>query len=129
MLLLLPPLSFPFHLAHVYFVRQTLSPNVLSLFTSFSVLYQVQQLLGHLLESKLQYYVPEKFYDSKTGVINFEALSKSYSELEKKSSAAPAPKADEPPAPKAAETPKPVEIAAVPGVPNESVCESHKTSF
>lgn len=27
-----------------------------------SLLYQVQQVLGHLLESKLQYYVPERFW-------------------------------------------------------------------
>jgi len=26
------------------------------------VLYQVQQVLGHLLESKLQYYIPERFW-------------------------------------------------------------------
>ena len=27
-----------------------------------SLLYQVQQVLGHLLESKLQYYIPERFW-------------------------------------------------------------------
>ena len=27
-----------------------------------SILYQIQQVLGHLLESKLQYYVPEGFW-------------------------------------------------------------------
>ena len=27
-----------------------------------SVLYQAQQVFGHLLESKLQYYVPERFW-------------------------------------------------------------------
>jgi len=27
-----------------------------------SLLYQVQQVLGHLVESKLQYYIPERFW-------------------------------------------------------------------
>ena len=29
---------------------------------TFSVFYQIQSVFGHLLDSKLQYYVPEKFW-------------------------------------------------------------------
>jgi len=36
-------------------------------------------------------WVAEKFYDSKTGVINFEAIARSHAELERKQSAAPSP--------------------------------------
>ena len=39
-----------------------------------TVLFQLQTVLGHLLESKLQYYVPEKFW--KVGRISFSRCHK-----------------------------------------------------
>lgn len=70
-------------------------------------------------------YVPEKFYDAKTGVINFEAMSKSYTELEKKSSAAPkpdeTPTPDKPNEPVKEEVKEPLVLPAVPGVTPEAM--------
>lgn len=61
--------------------------------------------VGHVTVMERPTWVPEKFHDPKTGVINFEALAKSYGELERSKSAAPEPKS-ETPAPKT-ETPAP----------------------
>ena len=72
-------------------------------------------------------YVPEKFYNSKTGEVNLQDVLKSYSELEKSKSTAPAPEVI-PPAPQANEPAEvapaaaaPVELPAVPGVDNDSM--------
>jgi hypothetical protein len=75
--------------------------------------------IGQVVAIQRPDWVAEKFYDSKSGVINFEAMAKSYSELERAKSAAP--KADETvqptPEPKAADKAvTPVELPAIPGV-------------
>jgi hypothetical protein len=77
--------------------------------------------LGKVTAIQRPDYVPEKFYDTKTGVIDFEGIAKSYGELERKQSA-PAPKADDAGAPDPTKapapepTPKSVDLPVVPGV-------------
>lgn len=41
-----------------------------------SVFYQVQSLFGHLMESKLQYYVPENFWKVTDWLINLKVKNK-----------------------------------------------------
>jgi len=76
--------------------------------------------LGQVTAIQRPDYVPEKFYDSKSGVINFEAMAKSYAELERMKSA-PEPKGGEttPPATTTPPTEKvvtPAQVSAIPGV-------------
>jgi hypothetical protein len=76
--------------------------------------------IGQVVAIQRPDWVAEKFYDSKSGVINFEAMAKSYSELERSKSA---PKPDETPEPEAGETKPttekvvtPIEVPTIPGV-------------
>jgi hypothetical protein len=85
--------------------------------------------IGQVTAIQKPEWVPDKFYDAKTGVINFEAITKGYGELERKQSAAAPPKADETPngetekpQEKAPEQ-KPLDIPAIPGVKPESLKE------
>lgn len=80
--------------------------------------------LGQVIAIQRPDYVPEKFYDAKTGIVNFEALAKSYGELEKSRSAKPDAATGEPvkpvtepvkPAPVVA-APAPVVLPTIPGV-------------
>lgn len=79
-------------------------------------------------------YVPEKFYNPKTGEVNLQDVLKSYGELEKSKSApapveganstvstSPVPGSENAGAPKPAATPAPVELPSIPGVNNEAM--------
>lgn len=81
--------------------------------------------LGQVTAIQRPDYVPEKFYDSKTGVIDFEAMAKSYGELERSRSAAPK-ETPAPPVDGQTSAPKPEAVAppvaetpTVPGVTPE----------
>lgn len=75
--------------------------------------------IGQVTAIQKPSWVPDKFYDAKTGVINFEQLTRSYSELERSKSGA-APAAEKLPDPAAAPAAKaPVVVPptfTVPGV-------------